>query len=295
MKEQIQQLIANGQIKDALNILVRLNSDAVLLQAQYNSGEKQFNLGLLDFSDWQRIQARVIFAALEMAGKAVPSRPEKTNPATGAPTPEIFLVYNEGDIETAQMIKKYFSRHGILSINDFSSLNAGQEISDFVKDKAFKSQFILVLISRNSIKEGWTGLERHLDVLSNSLIQNNVIALALDDSFTKPGFVEQEILDLEKKLDVLEDQLHQKAALKQPLWDLEAQKADLTFRFNNLPKIVQRLRNIWVTDIGGDKFESAMQKVLQMIQKALDRVVSADANLPTTLNDATKNRPARLS
>lgn len=68
MKEQIQQLIAGAQTKDALNLLVQKYPDALLLQAQYNNGEKQFNLGLIEFSEWGRIQAKVNNAALAMVG-----------------------------------------------------------------------------------------------------------------------------------------------------------------------------------------------------------------------------------
>ncbi|MBK8192637.1 MAG: hypothetical protein IPK76_05355 [Lewinellaceae bacterium] len=73
MKEQIQQLIANGQTKEALSLLTQISGDALLLQAQYNNGEKQFNLGLIEFSEWGRIQARVNFAALELAAKSKPA------------------------------------------------------------------------------------------------------------------------------------------------------------------------------------------------------------------------------
>ncbi len=69
MKNEIQRLISIGQTKNALAILSNNHPDALLLQAQYNNGEKQFNLGIIDFGEWGRIQARVNFATLELAGK----------------------------------------------------------------------------------------------------------------------------------------------------------------------------------------------------------------------------------
>ncbi len=68
-KEKIQSLIANNETEEALTLLAKLNGDALLLQAQFNNGKKNFNLGLIDFSEWQRIQARVNYGALEIAGK----------------------------------------------------------------------------------------------------------------------------------------------------------------------------------------------------------------------------------
>lgn len=64
--EKIKKLIRTGYTKDALNLLVQMNPNALLLQAQYNNSEKQFNLGLIEFSEWGRIQARVNFAIWEM-------------------------------------------------------------------------------------------------------------------------------------------------------------------------------------------------------------------------------------
>lgn len=65
MKEQIQQLIANGQTKEALNLLVQINGITVRLLAQYKNGEQQFNMGLMEFSEWQRIKSEVVSKILE--------------------------------------------------------------------------------------------------------------------------------------------------------------------------------------------------------------------------------------
>lgn len=67
MKHQIQSLISNGQTDQALAILSQNSSDALLLQARYNNGKKQYNMGLIEYNEWQRIQAQVNYAALELA------------------------------------------------------------------------------------------------------------------------------------------------------------------------------------------------------------------------------------
>jgi hypothetical protein len=271
MKEQIQQLIAAGHTKDALDLLVRLDSDALLLQARYNNGEKQFNLGLIDFNEWGYIQAKVNHAALEMAGKVIQdSRPV----VTGMPSPEIFLIYNQKDIQSADAARRYLKRHGVAYVSDFTQINAGQEISEFVANKALKSQFILILVSLNSLKEGWTGLERHLDILSNSLIQRNVIPLSLDNSLAQPRIVERELARIEEQLDEIDEHIQQKLAANQPAQDLEAKRTDLTVLHNNLPKIVQRLRSVSAADISGNNFEPGMKKVLQTIQRTVERAAS---------------------
>ncbi len=72
MREEIQQLIAEGRTEDALALLVKHNSEAVLLQARYNQAKKQQNMGMIDFGEWSRVQSQVNYAALEMAGQVKP-------------------------------------------------------------------------------------------------------------------------------------------------------------------------------------------------------------------------------
>lgn len=68
MKNEIQILISNGQSENALSLLAEHSSDALLLQARYNNGKKQYNMGLIGFDEWQRIQAQINYGALELAG-----------------------------------------------------------------------------------------------------------------------------------------------------------------------------------------------------------------------------------
>lgn len=83
MTEQIKELIAEGRTEDALALLVKHNSDAVLLQARYNQAKKQQNMGMIDFGEWSRVQAQVNYAALEMASNIKNSTSSQSQPQTG--------------------------------------------------------------------------------------------------------------------------------------------------------------------------------------------------------------------
>lgn len=69
MENKIETLIKEGKLKDALSILYEQNTDAAWLSQRLNNAERQFNLGLIEFSEWGRTQAQISFAALEMAAK----------------------------------------------------------------------------------------------------------------------------------------------------------------------------------------------------------------------------------
>ena len=64
----IQHLIASGQTEEALSHLAKVYPDTILLQARWNQGRKQYNMGLIDNGEWIRIQAQINYAALELAG-----------------------------------------------------------------------------------------------------------------------------------------------------------------------------------------------------------------------------------
>jgi len=269
-KAQIQELISLGKTEEALELLEQLTSDAILLQSRYNVAKRHYSMGVIDFSEWSRTQAQIRYAALEMMNATKISAPAFKNLFAINDRPEIYLAYNIKDGNYARQIKQYLETKGI-SFVDHTILHAGQSLSDFVINKALKSEFILVLVSENSLKGGWTDLENHLDVFSNSLIQRNVIPLALDNAYTNQIFLKEEMSKLEEQLDIIDTPSRKKHISDEYL----NKKASLTVRFNNLPKIVQRLRNVLVIDIYGGQFELGMEKVLQTIKRTTERIASA--------------------
>ena len=273
-KAQIQELIALGKTEEALELLEQLTSDAVLLQSRYNGAKRQYSFGMIDFSEWSRAQAQINYAALEMMNAVKNSVPAFKESFGIYDKPEVYLAYNSKDVSIAKLIKQYLEPKGIAFV-DHTKLHAGQSLSDFVINKALKSEFILVLVSENSLRGGWTDLESHLDVFSNSLIQRNVIPIALDNSFANPKFIKDEMLKLEEQLDSMDLLYPEKYASNVDIEYLRHQKAALTVRYNNLPKIVQRLRNALVVDIQGDHFKLGMDKVINIIQINAQRIASA--------------------
>jgi len=66
----IAKLIGDGKTLQALQALIDANMpDAILLKAQYENGQKQFSMGTIDYGEWTRVQARVNWAAQELAKK----------------------------------------------------------------------------------------------------------------------------------------------------------------------------------------------------------------------------------
>ncbi len=67
-QEEIRDLVSQNKLEQALLRLRVIYPDAVLLQAQYYQGEKQYRMSLIDFSEWSRVQSRISYAILQAVG-----------------------------------------------------------------------------------------------------------------------------------------------------------------------------------------------------------------------------------
>lgn len=269
MKEQIQKHIANGRVEEALQLLVQSDSDAVLLQARYNNGKKQYNMGLIDFSEWQRIQNQVNYAILEMASK-IPDDFEVqlpgTSPQPKSAPPQVFISYNHKDAIHMHAVRGYLEKNDIKVFVDIADMGPGEDIQSFI-DKAFKeNHFVLSLVSENSLQSGWVSKEISAAILLNRLA-SKWIPVSLGQSFFDPGFYFTASTQIEGKIGEVRE--HMKKALEadldtRPFEDEMGRLRDLKA---NLGSTLESLKKVLVTDISGPMFEPGMQKVLQAIQR----------------------------
>jgi TIR domain/Effector-associated domain 11 len=283
MKEQIQQLIANGQTEDALALLAKANkaNDAMLLQAQYNNGKRNFNMGLIDFSEWGRIQARVNFAALELAGQAGVAiqadsllKPDKALvPDFAAPdiTPNrasVFISYNHEDTFAMRSVKGVLEKEGIKVFVDIFEMKAGESIQVFI-DKALQDHtFILSLISKNSLVSGWVNVE-----LTSTIILDKFgkkwIPVRLDDACFDTDFYFKTLASFDEKIERSRSNMQKALTDKvdsRPFQDELNRLEDLK---SNFGKIIQTLKSVLVVDISGKVFDLGIQTVVSTIQRTL--------------------------
>jgi len=269
MEERIKELVSLGQIQDALDLLVKLDGSAIMLVSRFSVLRKAYNFGTIDFSEFSRGSAQISYAVLEMLSEI-----EKQNRITLPPSksPTVWIALNKKDHQTATQVKAYLNKGDIFDIRDLTSKEAGDTLKDFVANKAVKTQFLLILCSTHSISEGWTGLEKYLDILSNSLTQRNVIPLLLDDAVYQKDVVSRVLYRIEEQLDKAEEDMpKQNYAKNSSASDLESDRVSLSVLRNNLPKIIQRLRNVLAVDIRGDHFDTGMEKVLKTIHLTVER------------------------
>ncbi len=263
MKEQIQKLVADGKVEEALRLLAEHDSDAILLQARYNNGKKQYNMGLIDYSEWQRIQNQVNYAVLEMAGRVSPASGASVPQAPAAP--QVFISYNHKDAIHMHAVRGYLEKNDIQVFVDVANMAPGEDIQRFI-DKAFKeNHFVLSLVSENSLLSGWVSKEINAAILLNRLA-SKWIPVSLDQSFMDSNFYFTASKHIEAKIGEVREKMKKALDADLDTRPFEDEMGRLRDLKANLGPTLESLKKVLVTDISGAMFEPGMQKVLTAIQ-----------------------------
>ncbi|MBL7802274.1 MAG: toll/interleukin-1 receptor domain-containing protein [Saprospiraceae bacterium] len=274
MREQIQQLIADGRTEEALDLLEKTSQDAVLLKARYNNGKKQYNMGMIDFSEWNRIQNQVNYAALELAGSGsspvlttVPAQPDPVAPPVNGngTSRKAFISYSHKDQEVAKKVTQFLESNQIDVVIDDDDLSAGQQIMEFIQQSIRNCDAVVTIVSAHSLQSGWVGQESVSVMYAVWLADTKFIPVRLDDVAFDIDFQIAAQEGLNQKIEELDAKL---AKLRQLGGNTSAFDDDRNRLFelkNNLGKIIQRLNSVKTVDISGPNFEINMPKVLSSI------------------------------
>lgn len=300
MREQIQQLIAEGRTEEALALVAKNNSDAILLQARYTNGKKQYNIGLMEFSEWSRIQNQVNYALLELADKASPATsypssgagqgtPNGNTQGTGTPDGnvnaatgtgdgnaktgtgdashlDVFISYNHKDSEAVDKIKEFLEKNGLQVLIDREDMHAGENIQSFIERMMKGPGVILSVVSKNSLRSGWVGFEQDLSFYSGLFGGKKFIPVMLDYDFFEDDFVFDVIQTIDAeiaKMDKNIDKARQNNI--DPLIYETKRRRQVELR-ENLPKIINRLQGVLTVDISDGNFENGLMKVVKTVK-----------------------------
>ncbi len=276
MKEQIQQLIATGQTEEALQLLVQTKPDAILLQARYNQGKKQYNMGLIEFGEWSRIQAQINYAALELAGSAktgvvtqpeikpnVPSKPAEGN----EPSKKVFISYNHKDSETVDKIKRYLEEKGVDVKIDKEDLSATEKIKDFIIRNFKENDFIIFVASDNSLRSGWVGYEQTIATFAELLDRMKIINVRLDAECFRDDLPLEVAREVRQEIAKLDELIEQYKAEGIPYNNVTTKRQRLEKFRLGISDLVDRLQNSLTLDVSIDSFETNMARVLSAIER----------------------------
>jgi hypothetical protein len=278
MREEIQQLVASGRTEEAIQKLIQGGvSDAILLSSRFNQAKKQYSMGMVSFTDWNLIQSQINFGVLELAGKVQSgggvaidnSGNNNTSPTNPPPDrtvkPKVFISYNQNDSFAMRAVKAHLEDNGIQVFVDIQDMGVGDSISAFIDKALADNQFIMSIISRNSLQSGWVNQEfsaalllgrfgkKWLPVLLDNAAFDNVFINDAQDGFDKRITEQKKLLKaaLQKNRDT------------RPFTDELERLTDLK---NDFGKNIQAIKAHLAADVSGALFEVGMGKVVRTIK-----------------------------
>jgi hypothetical protein len=273
MRDQIQQLISNGETEEALNLLTQYNKDAILLQARYRTTKKQYTFNQISYDEWQMVQSQINFAILEMADELEDessspndSKPTQAEPAKPAPGPGVFISYNHRDKDTASRIKEFLETNGVAVKIDQEDMAVGQNIKEFILDQIKNNHSVLSLVSKNSLRSGWVGLESDLAMYSQLLNDKSFIPVMIDSGLFDGDFYFEIIQEIDAKIKDLDGKIDKARSLNIGYKQFENERSRLHDQRNKLDDIIDYFQNVLVEDISADKFETGMNRVLKVLK-----------------------------
>ena len=277
MKLQVQQLIAEGRTEEALTMLAQHSSDALLLQARFNAGKKQYNMGLIEFSEWQRTQAQINYAALELANSikegasgsaASPAAASQPAATPAGKLPKAFISYNHGDAEVARKVNAFFKENGVEVIIDEEHMPAGMSIMQFIQNSIKNCDAVVSIVSAKSLQSGWVGEESVASMYAVWLADKKFIPVKLDNVVFDAKFQIAAIRGLKAKIESTEADIAEIRSLGSTARNLEDDRDRFFDLQKNLDSIIQRLTSVLMVDISAENFDASMQKVLTRIKQA---------------------------
>lgn len=102
MEDQIRNLIKQGRTKEALEMLVNINSEANVLLTKFLDADKKYRLGILNYDAYSQKLSEVTYGAMEyLQAPAAPAMASTDSSPKAASVTPITMLVAEGKIREA--------------------------------------------------------------------------------------------------------------------------------------------------------------------------------------------------
>jgi|GEM_PF-1932046 len=296
-KKLIQELIGKGDLESALKMLAERSIEGIQLLSMHNSLRKEQRMGILSADESFRMSNKITHSALALldylpdiedgnmsvnhsknviSGSTVGgdfhfgdsyssimvSTPKNANNPNARS--KIYVLYHRKDLHAAENIKKHLAASGFHNIIDHDASKLGEKLSTFSKHDLRSPEFIILLVSRHSLRAGWAGLENYTDIVSNALVHPHCIVLALDRTYEQRNFISDFSGKIDDELDALYQEPQQTDAIANKIFILNNQR-------NHLARIVQRLRQIEAIDYSKPDSGAAIDQVIHFMEAKMSK------------------------
>jgi hypothetical protein len=269
LKKEVQGMIALGQTEEALALLAASNvTEAILQQGRYANARKQYGIGVIDYSEWNRIQSQINYALIgildSLEAKSGVARPSSN--AAVRNVPKVFVSYNHDDFFAMQSIKSLLESNGIKVIVDTEEIRPGERFEDFIQRALRENAFILTIISKNSLLSGWVSKELTATMLLNNLSQRQWIPVRIDDEMFREEFFFSAISQIDARIQSLREAVQKAVGAGLSIQSFTEELARQEDLKHNFGKILATLKERLVINVTGPLFKPGMEEVLKVIQ-----------------------------
>lgn len=152
---------------------------------------------------------------------------QEAEPMGAKGKPSALISYSSKDRKTAERLEKALQQNGIDVWRDQTKLKIGDVLSDKIPQAISEADFVIVLISKYSVRSDWVAKELSLAFTREIIGAAKILPVLLDDSEIPPKIADKVFADLqdEANFDDVVNSLH-KAMVDQRGGPLSAAKPD---------------------------------------------------------------------
>ncbi len=285
--ETIRKLIAADKLEKAIDELIgrvrgkdeKLEIQFIEHQATLTKNIKESRRGLITSEQENQTRTRVRYAVLEMLGEiqeivksedTLSETAEHTKMSSGKAksSPKVFISYNHGDSEVAEKLKKSLEESAIDVLIDRETIQASENISDFIDRSIRETDVTLSVISNSSLHSTWVAMET-INTFYHEKFRSDkkFIACYINDDFMQTNFRLKATKQIDARIAEIDQQLPKYIELKIDTIDLNNEKSRLHKLRSNLGDFLLRFRESFTLDIREDKFHDSVAKIINTIKK----------------------------
>jgi hypothetical protein len=180
--EHIKKFVDEHKYEEALEELLKWKykgANAVL--TDYCTEKEIKSFGLITNEEWEVFERTVIRKRiLRMLEEGVE---KETEPGKAAPVrtgPRVFISYNASDKDMANSVYAYLCEQPIVPAIDHIHKTSKEDVRTFIIRQVQQSEYVILLISKESLSSGWVNIESGL-AMNNEILQNaKLLLLSVD-------------------------------------------------------------------------------------------------------------------
>ena len=280
--DKLRNLIAESKLDRVLQILREeipaypdQKNQLFTLSSTFNEYRRKENMGMLSDAEAIKNRAQLSYALLELLNdlenqngvSETKGEPELTQRVkTSSLKKTVFISYNHHDMEIANKLKDKLTAENIQVIIDSESMQAGEDIKEFIEKCVRETDATISLISTNSLLSAWVAMES-INTFYHEKTNTNkkFIACFLTDDFFNRDFTDTALDHVDEEIKKIQNLVTARMEKNRSIRDLQNELTRYTELRNNMDEIIRRLRESLCIDIRMENFESNFKKMVQAI------------------------------